>query len=121
VTRSRRQPGSAFKPFVYAATLERGSSPVSVLPNLSALEPAARVRPPQSFLVPPGLVPPELCRISYELPVEACPTYVEYFKAGDALPSQICTAHDGAWNERFSGAVGGFCRGFANRFKGIFR
>ena len=33
-TRSRRQPGSAFKPFVYAAALERGYSPVSVLTNL---------------------------------------------------------------------------------------
>jgi penicillin-binding protein 1A len=30
-TRSRRQPGSAFKPFVYAAALERGLSPVSML------------------------------------------------------------------------------------------
>ncbi len=33
-TRSRRQPGSAFKPFVYAAALGRGYSPVSVLRNL---------------------------------------------------------------------------------------
>jgi membrane carboxypeptidase/penicillin-binding protein len=31
---SRRQPGSAFKPFVYAAALDRGLSPVSVLRDL---------------------------------------------------------------------------------------
>ncbi|PYQ08380.1 MAG: penicillin-binding protein, partial [Acidobacteria bacterium] len=35
--RSRRQPGSAFKPFVYAAGLERGLSPVTVLSNLSSI------------------------------------------------------------------------------------
>jgi penicillin-binding protein 2D len=34
---SRRQPGSAFKPFVYAAGLQRGLSPVSVLRDLHAV------------------------------------------------------------------------------------
>ena len=51
-TRSRRQPGSAFKPFVYAAALAHGYSPVSVLSNLrhvtaperSGVEPAQRAR-----------------------------------------------------------------------------
>ena len=38
-SRSRRQPGSAFKPFVFAAALERGFSPVSVLSGLDALPP----------------------------------------------------------------------------------
>jgi penicillin-binding protein 1A len=38
-SRSKRQPGSAFKPFLFAAALERGYSPVSMLSGLSALQP----------------------------------------------------------------------------------
>jgi penicillin-binding protein 1A len=38
-SRSRRQPGSAFKPFVFAAALERGMSPVSVLSGLNEIAP----------------------------------------------------------------------------------
>lgn len=38
-SRSRRQPGSAFKPFVYAAALERGMSPVSTLTGLNQIGP----------------------------------------------------------------------------------
>lgn len=36
-TRGLRQPGSTFKPFVYAAALARGFSPVSVLDNLDTV------------------------------------------------------------------------------------
>ena len=38
-SRSRRQPGSAFKPFVFAAALERGQSPVSTLTGLDRIRP----------------------------------------------------------------------------------
>jgi 1A family penicillin-binding protein len=38
-SRSRRQPGSAFKPFLFAAALERGFSPVSVLNGLDSIQP----------------------------------------------------------------------------------
>jgi penicillin-binding protein 1A len=38
-SRSRRQPGSAFKPLLYAAALERGFSPVSVLSDLGHVRP----------------------------------------------------------------------------------
>ena len=37
--RSRRQPGSAFKPFLYAAALEHGYSPLSVLSGLAEIAP----------------------------------------------------------------------------------
>ena len=36
VTQARRQPGSAFKPFVYAAALERGYTPASLIQALDA-------------------------------------------------------------------------------------
>ena len=38
-TRSRRQPGSSFKPFLFAAALESGYSPVSVLSGLRSIRP----------------------------------------------------------------------------------
>ena len=37
--RSRRQPGSAFKPLLYAAALEHGYSPVTVLDGLQSIKP----------------------------------------------------------------------------------
>lgn len=37
--RSRRQPGSAFKPFLFAVALEHGYSPVSVLSGLTSIQP----------------------------------------------------------------------------------
>ena len=37
--RSRRQPGSAFKPFLFAAALERGFTPVTVLDGLASIAP----------------------------------------------------------------------------------
>jgi len=38
-SRSKRQPGSAFKPFVFAAALERGMSPVSILTGVNQIAP----------------------------------------------------------------------------------
>jgi 1A family penicillin-binding protein len=38
-TRSRRQPGSAFKPLVYAVALEHGFTPVSVIDGLESIAP----------------------------------------------------------------------------------
>ena len=46
--RSRRQPGSAFKPFVYAAALERGLSPVSMITGLRQVA----VQAPEGVWIP---------------------------------------------------------------------
>ncbi len=46
--RSRRQPGSAFKPFVYAAALERGLSPISTISGLKQVA----IRAPEGVWIP---------------------------------------------------------------------
>src|SRR5206468_2050265 len=43
---------------------------------------AAKRRPMSDFQMPAGLRAEELCSVSYLRPVEGCPVYREYFKAG---------------------------------------
>ena len=47
--RSKRQPGSAFKPFLYAAALAHGYSPVSVLSGLYPAWLAMRITPVEAM------------------------------------------------------------------------
>jgi penicillin-binding protein 1A len=56
---------------------------------------AARVRPPHEFAIPFDVRPMELCSETFLRPVEGCPTYVEYFKDGDSVPTKLCPAHGG--------------------------
>jgi 1A family penicillin-binding protein len=53
----------------------------------------ARERPPQQFQPPPSVTRVALCRVSHLLPTELCPTYSEYFKTGDAVPTATCPIH----------------------------
>jgi penicillin-binding protein 1A len=80
----------------------------------------ARARPPAPFPIPEGLRAEELCSVSYLRPVEQCPTYVEYFKEGDAVPSALCPIHKGTFKQRATRAVQGFFRGLGSRLRGIF-
>jgi membrane carboxypeptidase/penicillin-binding protein len=81
---------------------------------------AARRRPPRTFDVPAGMHEMELCSVSYERPVEGCPTYLEYLKEGDDAPGRLCTLHQGSIKQRVRRAVEGFFSGLGKKIKGIF-
>ena len=81
----------------------------------------ARALPAVGFNVPPGIHGEELCSVSYLKPVDQCPTYTEYFKDGDDVPTALCPIHRGSLKEEATRAVQGFFRGLGNRLKGLFR
>ena len=63
--------------------------------------------PPHAFQPPGDMRTEELCHVSYLRPVEGCPTYTEYFKDGDDIPSRLCTIHQGNLKQRAQRAVQG--------------
>jgi 1A family penicillin-binding protein len=81
----------------------------------------ARRRPAEPFTPPAGLHGEELCRVSYHRPVQGCPTYIEYFKEGDAVPVRLCTIHEGTFKQRAQRALEGFVTAIGQGLKGIFR
>ena len=81
----------------------------------------ARDLPARDFAIPPDLRTEELCLISYLKPVEGCPTYTEYFKDGDSVPSELCPLHRGTLKQRTARAIEGFFRGIGRSIAGIFK
>jgi 1A family penicillin-binding protein len=77
--------------------------------------------PAQPFPVPVGLEPRELCRVSYLRPVQSCPTYTEYFKEGDDVPSKLCPLHEGTFKQEAQRVVQGVLSGLGKAIKGIFK
>jgi penicillin-binding protein 1A len=80
----------------------------------------ARAHPAEAFPVPAGLHAEELCSVSYLRPVEQCPTYLEYFKDNDDVPSALCPVHQGTLKQRATRAVQGLLRSLGGRLRGIF-
>jgi len=76
--------------------------------------------PAVEFAVPDGLEAVELCNVSYLRPVDDCPVYTEYFKMGDAIPTQLCPVHRGTLKQRAARAVEGFFRSLGKKIGGIF-
>ncbi|MQA28495.1 MAG: PBP1A family penicillin-binding protein [Luteitalea sp.] len=81
----------------------------------------AKALPASAFQVPSGLVPEELCSVSYQRPVEECPTYLEYFKEGDRIPDGLCPIHRGSLKQRAARAVQGLLRSLGTRIASVFR
>lgn len=77
-------------------------------------------RAPGIFPIPDGLEAVELCQVSYLRPVQECPIYTEYFKEGDAIPSQLCSIHRGTLRQRAARAVEGLLRALGAKISGIF-
>jgi penicillin-binding protein 1A len=77
--------------------------------------------PARAFQPPGDLRTEELCRVSYLRPVDGCPTYVEYFKDGDEVPSRLCTLHDGNLKQRAQRAVEGVLGSIGRALRGLFR
>jgi len=77
--------------------------------------------PAHAFEPPGDMRSEELCHISYLRPVEGCPTYTEYFKDGDDIPSRLCTIHQGNIKQRVQRAVQGIFGAIGKGIKGIFK
>jgi 1A family penicillin-binding protein len=81
----------------------------------------ARRLPPRPFSPPGDMRSEELCKLSYLHPVEGCPTYVEYFKDGDEIPTRLCNIHTGNLKQRAQRAIQGLFGAIGRSIKGIFR
>jgi penicillin-binding protein 1A len=81
----------------------------------------ARLRPAGEFELPESLKPVELCSVSYLKPLDGCPTYTEYFKDGDQIPTRLCPIHQGTFKQQASRAIQGFFRTLGSRIAGLFR
>ena len=81
----------------------------------------ARQLPAQSLEPPLTLHPQELCLLSYQRPLEGCPTYTEYFKEGDSVPTQLCPIHSGSFKQEIEREVRGVLGAIGRGIRGIFR
>jgi 1A family penicillin-binding protein len=82
---------------------------------------AARKRGAREFAPASEMQEVQLCKVSYLKPVEGCPTYTEYFKEGDQIPTRLCPIHQGNVKQQIKRAVQGFFSGLGRKLKGIFR
>ncbi|HZM93317.1 MAG TPA: PBP1A family penicillin-binding protein [Vicinamibacterales bacterium] len=81
----------------------------------------ARRLPAESFPRPPRLRSEVMCSVSYHRALDGCPSYVEYFKPGDDIPTQLCELHSGSLKQRAERALRGLLGAIGEEIRGIFR
>jgi len=80
----------------------------------------ARRLPAEPFTPPGDLRSETMCMISYHRALEGCPSYVEYFKDGDAVPTQLCELHSGTLQQRAERAMQGLFGALGRSIRRIF-
>jgi 1A family penicillin-binding protein len=81
----------------------------------------ARRLPAGEFEPPDDLRREQICMLSYHRALDGCPSYTEYFKEGDAVPTQLCQLHQGSLQQRVERAVQGLVGAIGKGIRGIFR
>jgi len=75
----------------------------------------------EPFARPPRLRPELMCSVSYHRALDGCPSYVEYFKPGDDVPTQLCEIHSGSLKQRAERALRGLLGAIGDGIRGIFQ
>jgi len=81
----------------------------------------ARRLPARDFAPPDDMRSEQMCMISYHRALDGCPTYTEYFKDGDSVPTQLCELHSGTLQQRAERAIQGLLGVLGRRIRGIFK
>ena len=109
--------------FDQPARIRNGGSGASIALPIWAdfMRRSARELPAAPIAPPPDLRGEELCLLSYHRPLDGCPTYIEYFKTGDEIPTRLCPVHTGDFKQRAQRAVQGLLGALGEGLKAIFR
>jgi 1A family penicillin-binding protein len=81
----------------------------------------ARRLPANGFEPPDDLRREQICMLSYHRALDGCPTYTEYFKEGDSVPTQLCQIHQGSLQQRAERALQGLFGAIGKSIRGIFK
>jgi membrane peptidoglycan carboxypeptidase len=81
----------------------------------------ARRLPAATFEPPDDLRREQICMLSYRRALDGCPSYTEYFKEGDSVPTQLCQIHRGSLQQRAERALQGLFGAIGRSIRGIFR